>query len=216
MQNKFSNRFGRLVASLGLVLVSGIAALAQDALTKGIVKDAKTGEPLIGARVQVKGSDKGTVTGVDGSFNLSVEPGQTLVISSLGYTQHEVKVAGESVNVSLQEDTKALSEVVVVGYGTQSQRAVSSAVTSVNPEELKGIPAPLPDQLLQGKASGVQISAASGTPGGGILVRIRGNTSINASNEPLYVVDGVFINNQSLTGLSLGGQTTNPLAGWPT
>ncbi|SIT94025.1 SusC/RagA family TonB-linked outer membrane protein [Pontibacter indicus] len=212
MQNNFSNIFVRLVASLGLVLVSGIAAIAQDALTKGVVKDAKTGEPLIGARVQIKGSDKGTVTGIDGSFNLPVEQGQTLVISSLGYTPREIKVAGESVTVSLQEDTKALNEVVVVGYGTQSQKAVSSAVTSVNPEELKGIPAPSPDQLLQGKASGVQISSASGTPGGGIFVRIRGNTSINASNEPLYVVDGVFINNQSLSGLSLGGQTTNPLA----
>ncbi|MDO6388831.1 TonB-dependent receptor [Pontibacter sp. BT731] len=212
MQKPRTNRFVQLLLSLGLVLVTGIAAIAQGTLTKGVVKDAKTGEPLIGARVQVKGTDKGTVTGIDGSFNLPVEQGQTLVISSLGYTLKEVKVAGESVNVALQEDTKALSEVVVVGYGTQSQKAVSSAVTSVNPSELKGIPAPSPDQLLQGKASGVQIAAASGTPGGGIFVRIRGNTSINASNEPLYVVDGVFINNQSLSGLSLGGQTTNPLA----
>lgn len=212
MQTYTISKLVRLLLSLGLLLSFGGSALAQSALTQGTVKDAKTGEPLIGARVQIKGTDKGTVTGVDGSFNLPVENGQTLIISSLGYTLKEIKAEGQALNVTLQEDTKALEEVVVVGYGTQSQKAVSSAVTSVNPQELKGIPAPSPDQLLQGKASGVQIAAASGTPGGGIFVRIRGNTSINASNEPLYVVDGVFINNQSLSGLSLGGQTTNPLA----
>ncbi|MBC3541030.1 TonB-dependent receptor [Rufibacter sp. H-1] len=213
MQTYTSSTLKSLV-SLGVLLAILLAhaAFAQAPPVSGQVTSTNRNEALAGVSVVVKGTTSGTFTNAEGRFSIAANQGQTLVFSSIGYTAAEVVVNGSTLNVTLKEDTKSLEEVVVVGYGTQSQKAVSSSVSTVNVEDLKGLPVSSPDQLLQGKASGVQISSASGAPGGGISVSVRGATSINASNSPLYVIDGVFINNQSLSNLGLGGQTFNPLA----
>ncbi|WP_207432968.1 SusC/RagA family TonB-linked outer membrane protein [Sabulibacter ruber] len=173
------------------------------------------GEPLTGVSVVVKNTTIGVTTDVNGGFQLKTpaETG-TLLISYIGFLSREVSFNGAQTNlqITLTEDTKALEEVVVVGYGTQERKNLISSVAKVNPEETKQIPVGSFDAQLQGKAPGVQISSNTGVPGEGIFIRIRGNTSINASNEPLYIVDGVFLNNTSLQTVNTGGKSTSPIA----
>ncbi|MGV3589973.1 MAG: SusC/RagA family TonB-linked outer membrane protein [Adhaeribacter sp.] len=173
-----------------------------------------TGEPLPGVTVIVKHTQNGTTTATDGTFQLSVaKPTDVLVFSFIGYTAKEVPLNNQkNIQVSLQEDAKTLNEVVIVGYGQQDRKSLISAVSTVNAGEIKNKPVASFDQQLQGRAAGVQVSASTGVPGDGLFFRIRGTTSINASNDPLYVVDGVFINNQSLQKISTQGQSNNPLA----
>src|SRR5690606_23658608 len=190
-------------------------AWAQNILVKGSVVEKSNSLGIPGVNILIKSTSRGTVTDIDGNFAIEVPNGQTLVFSSIGFQNKEVTIGPNTASplqVILEESATDLGEVVVTGYGAQSKKTISSTVTSVNAAELKEIPVPSPDQLLQGKAAGVQVSAGSGTPGGGIFVRVRGTTSINAGNNPLYIVDGVFINNQNLSTASLGGQSTNPLA----
>ncbi|WP_310396001.1 TonB-dependent receptor [Hymenobacter sp.] len=180
---------------------------------RGTVSDATSHAPLPGVTVLAKGSTVGTTTDASGQFSLSAAPGSTLVFSYVGYAAKEVPAAAGPLTVDLAPDQQELSEVVVTGYSEQNRKTLTSAISSVKGDELKNIPAASPDQLLQGKAPGVQVSANSGVPGGGIFIRIRGSNSVNASNDPLYVVDGVFINNTNLVATGLGNQVpSNPLA----
>ena len=188
---------------------------AQNIQVTGSVLENGSDLGIPGVNILIKSTSRGTVTDLDGKFAIEVPNGQTLVFSSIGFQNQEITIGPNMpspLTVVLQESATDLGEVVVTGYGAQSKKTISSTVTSVNAAELKEIPVPSPDQLLQGKAAGVQVSAGSGVPGGGIFVRVRGTTSINAGNNPLYIIDGVFINNQNLSTASLGGQSTNPLA----
>jgi len=158
---------------------------------EGIVSDAKTGETLIGVPVVQKGTTTGTVTDLDGKYSLSVPRGAVLTINYLGYETQEVKVSGSKLDVKLNESAKLLDEVVVIGYGTQRRADVTTAVSSVDTKDLYERPVTSAAAAIQGKAAGVQVIQPSGVPGAGMVVRVRGNTSISASNDPLYVVDGV-------------------------
>jgi len=157
----------------------------------GVVND-ENGEPIIGANVTVKGTTTGTVTDLDGKFVLDVPQSALLVISYIGYTNKEVTVGNTTIfNITLGEDTQNLSEVVVVGYGVQRKSDLTGSVANVKAETLMERPATTVEQALAGRVAGVNISTNSGRPGGRTSVRIRGISSINASSNPLYVVDGV-------------------------
>jgi len=158
----------------------------------GNVTSSADGLGLPGANILVKGTFTGTVTDINGQYTLNVpNETDTLVFSSIGYITQEVAVNGRTtIDVLLEEDVESLDEVVVVGYGTQSARQVSSAVSKVNFDELSDLPVAQFSQKLQGKLAGVQVSQTTGTPGGGMDIRIRGAASITAGTSPLYVVDG--------------------------
>ncbi|UOQ69831.1 SusC/RagA family TonB-linked outer membrane protein [Hymenobacter volaticus] len=209
------------ISTLGavpIVLASfATASFAQTAPTQtvtGTIVDAADRSPLPGVTVVVKGTTVGASTDLNGQFSLSLpESSNTLVVSAVGYVGQTVTVTSGTVRIALKSDVKQLSEVVVTGYSEQNRKTLTSAISSVKGDELRDIPAASPDQLLQGKAPGVQVSANSGVPGGGVFIRIRGSNSVNASNDPLYVVDGVFINNSNLIATGLGNQVaSNPLA----
>ncbi|WP_375437710.1 SusC/RagA family TonB-linked outer membrane protein [uncultured Hymenobacter sp.] len=191
---------------------TGFAQTAQT--VTGTILDATDRSPLPGVTVVVKGTTVGASTDPNGQFTLSLPAGSTtLVVSAVGYVGQTVNVTSGTVRIALKSDVKQLSEVVVTGYSEQNRKTLTSAISSVKGDELRDIPAASPDQLLQGKAPGVQVSANSGVPGGGVFIRIRGSNSVNASNDPLYVVDGVFINNTNLVATGLGNQVaSNPLA----
>ncbi len=149
-------------------------------------------EPLPGVNIVVKGKGIGTVTDIDGNYSINVpNEDDILVFSSIGYTTEEVPVNGRSaINMSLAEDIQSLSEIVVVGYGTQEKRDLTGSVASVSAQQIKDVPIPGFDQALMGKAAGVRVSQVSADPGGGLTVRVRGINSVNAGVNPLYVVDG--------------------------
>jgi TonB-dependent SusC/RagA subfamily outer membrane receptor len=190
-------------------------AFAQNGTLTGKVIDERTKAPLAGATVHIKGSTHEVVTSETGEFTFVTAQHLplTYTVSFVGYQTTEATQNEQGYfTVKLFQSTHQLKDVVIVGYGTQSRKNLASAVSSVNVSQIEDIPATSVDQLLQGKAAGVLASANSPVPGTGIFIRVRGSTSINASNDPLYVVDGVFINNRSLQSVTTGGQMTNPLA----
>lgn len=165
---------------------------AQEDLVSGKVIDANTNLPLPGANVIVKNTTRGTLTDFDGNFSIEAAPGEILVISFLGYLPEEVLLQGqENIEVALAEDAQALSEVIVIGYGSQQKRDITGSVAMVDEEAFDDRPNTQVGALIQGKAAGVQVVSGSGKPSSGFSIRIRGTNSINASSEPLYVVDGV-------------------------
>lgn len=169
----------------------------------------ENGEPIIGANVVVKGTTNGTITDIDGSFSLDIEPGSLLHISYIGYNSLDIK-GEDGLSIRMKEDSQALDEVVVVGYGTMKKRDLTGSVSSVKAEEIQRSPVTSLDQAIQGKAAGVQVTQASSAPGGRVSIRVRGGNSLSSSNEPLYVVDGYPIS----AGSSAGGNgvAQNPLA----
>jgi TonB-dependent SusC/RagA subfamily outer membrane receptor len=176
-----------------LVLLMSTNAFAQRLTATGKVVDT-AGLEVIGASVLEKGTTNGVVTNLDGEFSLSVEQNATLVISFIGYKTMEVK-ATTNMNVTLQEDNELLDEVVVIGYGSVKRKDVTTAVSTVSTKDLDQRPIVSAAQALQGKAAGVSVMQPSGEPGGGMSIRVRGTTSFNGSNDPLYVVDGVPVDN---------------------
>lgn len=201
-----------------LIIFLGItsAISAQEYALSGRVTDIKTKESIIGATVSIKGTRAGTVTGLDGTFQLKSKEKLpiTLDIRAVGYNNQEVDVyqAGE-VDIELTEGLNRLDEIVVTGYSTQQRKSISGSIVSLNTSALKNIPGSGFNQLLQGKASGVQVLSNTGVPGGSVTFRIRGSNSINASVEPLYIVDGVFISSSEPINTGMGGQAqSNPLA----
>ena len=180
----------------------------------GTVLDARTKETMVGVTVQLKGTTHVASTDNKGRFNFVT--GQkfpyVLIISYTGYEKVEVVANGSPVEILLKEDIKALNEIVVVGYGTQDKKSIIGSVSSIKASDIANKPVASFDQQIQGKAAGVQVASNTGIPGDGIFFRIRGTTSINASSDPLFVVDGVFINNESLQKITTQGQSNNPLA----
>ncbi|MEQ9219128.1 MAG: TonB-dependent receptor [Cyclobacteriaceae bacterium] len=167
-----------------------VQLVVDDISISGKISD-ENGEPLPGATIQEKGTTNGTITDIDGNYALSVSEEATLVISFVGYEAMEIPVNGRSViDVSLNQDLKALDEIVVVGYGTVKKSDLTGSVSSVSSEDIAAYPALGAVQSLQGRAAGLQITANNGEPGSSYKVRVRGGTSINASSDPIYVVDG--------------------------
>ena len=179
----------RLLHLLFTLLIS-MTALAQNQEYSGTVVDVQ-GEPIIGASVIIKGSTQGAITDLDGVFRLSGPGGSTLVISYVGYTTQEVK-GGKGMKITLREDSKLLSDVVVIGYGVQKKSVVTASIAKVSAEDLN-LSAPVRmDNALKGLVSGVQVTQASGQPGSGSKIRIRGTGTINSA-DPLYIVNGMPI-----------------------
>lgn len=197
-------RIFRTILPLLLGMFLCVSAYAQTVTVKGHVKDALGG--VIGANVVEKGNtSNGTITDLDGNFTLTVPQGATLVVSFIGYKTQEV-AAAPSVVVTMQDDAELLSEVVVVGYGRTKKDDLTGSVTAIKPDELsKGITNNAQDMLV-GKVPGVDVITSGGTPGAGAQIRVRGGSSLNASNDPLIVIDGLTIDNNTPTGMS------NPLA----
>ncbi|MFO8098260.1 MAG: TonB-dependent receptor [Salinibacter sp.] len=193
---------------LGL-LVPGLV-LAQDQTVSGTVTDESTGEPLPGATVQVDGSDRGTATDSEGAYEIRVSEGETLLFSFVGYESQEVAVEGRTtIDVALSSAQQELDEVVVVGFGEQEEQSVTGSISGISSDDIESAPVNSFEEALQGRTSGVQITNSSGKLGQGIRVRIRGNSSITGDNQPLYVIDGVPLDNQNL---STSDGATNPLA----
>ena len=188
------------------------ATSAQDVLVSGRVT-GPDGVGLPGVTVLVKGTILGTSTNSDGQFTLNVPEGSTLTFSFVGFAAQSVAITSGMgpLNLALREDNKQLSEVVVVGYGTQSRQQVSTSIASVGAAALERQPVAGFDQALQGQAAGVQVTAPSGAPGAGINVRIRGNATLNLNASPLYVIDGVPVLPTYDQELAVGNQRPNPL-----
>ena len=189
-------------------LFVGLQVMAQTVVS-GTVTDV-TGEPIIGANVVVKGTTTGTITDYDGNFELANVPaGATLSVSYLGYIGLDVK-ASSRMNIILKEDTKALEEVVAVGYGSIRRGDATGAISSVKTDETTlGISHSAQD-LLTGKIAGVNIVNSGGSPTGSASIRIRGGSSLTASNEPLIIVDGVPLDNNGIGGMGNQLSTINP------
>ncbi|KAA9338311.1 TonB-dependent receptor [Hymenobacter busanensis] len=203
-----------LLMSSGLMISLLQPAAAQVRSISGRVFDRTNGEALPGATVLVKGTSAGVSTNSDGTFALDVPAGgTTLVITSVGYLPIEQALGKQQrLDIGLAPDTKTLNEVVVVGYGEQSKTLITTAVSTIDNKQFQGQPATGVDQILQGRASGVQVTSSSGTPGGGVSVRIRGNNSITAGSQPLYVVDGTPVLSGSYSDIGVGGQGLNALS----
>ncbi len=182
-----------------LILCFGFSAQAQNPKNiTGVVKDV-AGIPLPGVNIVVKGTLQGVITDLDGQYQISV-PGNdaVLVFSYIGYLAQEVAVGNQNeINISLKEDLQQIDEVVVIGYGTVAKKDVTTAVSTVSTKDIDERPIISAAQAIQGKAAGVNVYQPNGAPGGEMVVRVRGTTSFNGSNEPLYVVDGVPVDNLS-------------------
>ena len=191
---------------LGLFL--SVSAFAQSTIT-GQVKDA-TGEPVIGASVLINGTSNGTVTDLDGNFSVNVQPGATLTISYIGFQKQQVAAANGMV-ITLQEDqAQQMNEVVVIGYGAVKKSDLTGSVTALKPDSKnKGLVVNAQD-MLAGKVAGVSVTSDGGTPGGGANIRIRGGSSLNASNNPLIVIDGVAMDQTGIKGVSNPLSLVNP------
>lgn len=190
------NKFLTKLIIFALVLVSAWPAYAQELSITGVVKDAKTGETVPGATVLEKNTSNGTVTDFDGNFKLSVSGGDAvLVISFVGYESVELTVGNQSnFDVQLNEESTQLTEIVVIGYGTQKKKVVTGAIESVSAEEITATPILRAEQALQGRTPGVQVTNQSGQPGETPTVRIRG-AGTTGNSTPLYIVDGMAVDN---------------------
>ena len=191
---------------VAFVFLSQIVAGQQ---VKGVVTDSD-GITLPGVSVQEKGTINGVSTNSDGVYSITVKSNATLVFSYLGYKTKEVVLKeSNTINVTMEESFETLDEIVVIGYGTQKRSDINSSISSVKAADLANIKQVSIDQMLQGKAAGVSVTANSGSPGGAASIRIRGTTSLTGTNEPLYIIDGVPISGDA-TGRSTSGQ---PLVG---
>ena len=196
-QVKFKLPLRALTLASGLLLTA--SSFAQTNAIKGHVKDA-SGEPVMGATITVNGKAVG-ITDMDGNFSVDAAPGSNLTFTYLGLTPKTVKAASNMM-ITLVDDQKSLNEVVVIGYGRAKKNDLTGSVTAIKPDEMsKGITSSASDMLV-GKIAGVDVQTGGGQPGSGAQIRIRGGASLNASNDPLYVIDGLAIDNNTNKGMS--------------
>ncbi|EJW97563.1 secreted protein containing TonB-dependent receptor, beta-barrel [gut metagenome] len=174
-----------------------VSVVQQTAKLKGVILDAKNGEPIIGANVLVKGTTNGTITNFDGEYELDAPAGSVLVISYIGYKPVEVKATQGKQTVKLAEDTETLDEVVVVGYTTQKKESLTGAMSTIKSDKLKDVTTPSVENMLSGKVPGVYVAPGSGQPGAGGAVVIRGQASLSGGTQPLWVIDGVIVGTSS-------------------
>ena len=199
-----------------LVMVTSVA-WSQSKTVTGKVTSTEDGSTLPGVNVVEKGTSNGTITDSDGNYSITVGPNSTLVFSFVGFKAQEIVVGAQSsVTVAIEPDVTALSEVVVIGYGTVEKKDATGALVALKPEDFNQGVIASPEQLIQGRAAGVQITSASGEPGAGINIRIRGTSSVRSGNNPLFVVDGVPLSGDDVTGSGMAGSlgssaSRNPL-----
>lgn len=192
-------------------LLLQLSAQAQQRTVTGKVTDSRNGTALQSVSVTVKGSSVGTQTAADGSFSLKVPSGATtLMISSIGYANREVKISDGAVNVALEPIDKALGDVIVIAYGTRKKSDLTSSVTAISAKDFQKGSIASSEQLLQGKVAGLEITSGGGAAGGGSRIRIRGGASLNASNDPLIVIDGIAVDGNGVAGSANLLNTINP------
>jgi len=189
-------------------LFFALSSYAQQMAVKGHVKDT-TGEPVIGANVIIKGTTTGTITDFDGNFTLNAAKDAILSISFVGYKPAEVKAA-PSVTVTLQDDSQLLNDVVVIGYGSVKKSDLSGSVVAIKAEDMNRGAVTSPQELIQGKVPGLFVAPGDGSPGASATIRIRGGASLNASNDPLIVIDGIPTSNDAAPGTPNALATINP------
>ena len=200
------NRKFLLVFLAGMLMSA--QAFSQAITVTGVVKD-KTGEAVIGANIVVKGTTNGTITDFDGNFTLQANKGEIIVFSFIGYKSQELPAA-EQMNVVLSDDTQLLEDVVVIGYGSVKKEDLSGSVVAIKAEEMNKGAVTSPQELIMGKVPGLSINQGDGGPGSGSTIRIRSGASLNASNDPLIVIDGVPVSNDAAPGSSNALGTINP------
>lgn len=195
--------------ALVCALILSVGAFAQQITVNGQVKDA-AGEPIIGATVRVEGQQGGTVSDIDGNFTLKAAQGATITVSYIGYQEYK-GTASPNMVIELKDDAaQSLNEVVVIGYGAVKKSDLTGSVTQIQPDSKnKGLVVNAQD-MMQGKIAGVSVTSGGGTPGGGATIRIRGGSSLNASNDPLIVIDGVAMDNNGVKGLANPLSMVNP------
>jgi TonB-dependent SusC/RagA subfamily outer membrane receptor len=196
-----------------LFMLSGflLTANSQQKIITGTVTGAEDGQPVPGATVMIRGTMTGTSTDVNGHYQISAAPGSVLEFRFLGLKSKEVVVGtSDIINIALEYELKGVDEVVVVGYGSAIKRTVSGSITKVDTKGLAEMPTASFESAIQGKTAGVFIEQASGKLGESVKMRIRGSSSVSASNQPLYVVDGVPITTESLSNEN--NQPVSPLA----
>ncbi|MDH5400620.1 MAG: TonB-dependent receptor plug domain-containing protein, partial [Cyclobacteriaceae bacterium] len=191
--------------------LNATVVFGQEINVTGTVSDAETGEPIPGVNIRVKGTSSGTATDFQGQYSVSVTASDVLIFSFVGYNTQELTVNNQtSINVSLETDVTQLQEIVVIGYGVQSKDDATGAVTAIGPENFNKGAITSPQELLMGRTSGVQITTNSGAPGSGATIRIRGGSSLSASNDPLIVIDGVPLDNEGISGMRNPLSAINP------
>ncbi|MBQ9339828.1 MAG: TonB-dependent receptor [Paludibacteraceae bacterium] len=207
MKSKTFSFFRGLFVSA--LMLCSVAAFSQT--VTGVVTDAANGEPVIGASVLVMGTTTGTITDFDGNFSINAASDAVLQISYMGYKTQEIPVAGQKViRVQMAEDAELLDEVVVVGYGVVKKNDATGSVTAIKPDDMnKGLTTNATD-MLSGKIAGVAVTSNDGTPGGGATIRIRGGSSLAASNDPLIVIDGLAMDNDGVKGVANPLSMVNP------
>ena len=186
---------------LFFAFAQAIVVYAQEMTVTGTVTDAADGSTIPGATIVVKGTTVGTVTDVDGKYSIKVKSGDVLVISYVGYTTQEIAVTNQkTIDVVLSAGVKSLNEVVVIGYGTVKKGDATGSVSAIDKKDFNQGSITSPQQLIVGKIPGVTVTTTGGAPGGDAVIRIRGGSSINASNDPLIVIDGVPMDNKATSG----------------
>jgi TonB-dependent starch-binding outer membrane protein SusC len=186
-------------------------AFAQEGVVTGTVADEADGSTMPGVSILVKGTSTGAITDIDGKFKVKISQKSTLVVSFIGYTSKEVEVeAGANVDIKLKVEARSLDEVVVIGYGTTKKKDATGSVIAVSSESFNRGAISSPQDLLVGKSAGVVITSSNGAPGAGSTIRIRGGSSMSASNDPLIVIDGVPIDNSGITGMANPLSSINP------
>lgn len=200
--NVILSKSKRSILLVALFLMGCLQLLAQSRMIQGEVTDAQNGEPLIGATVMVEGEKSGTVTDFDGNFKLQVTSSAKKVkISYIGYVDKIVEIS-DRMNVKLESDSQILTDVVVIGYGTARKSDLTGSVATVSSKDFNKGLVSSPEQLINGKVSGVQIMSNSGSASAGSTIRVRGGASLNASNDPLIVLDGVPLEQGGISGNS--------------
>lgn len=196
--------------TLLVVSLFSVGAIAQTLKVTGKVTDSKTGEGLPGVSVIVKGTTNGVATDIYGAYSINAPKGATLVFSFVGYTPFDAKVGGATLNVQLTEAAKAIDEVVVIGYGSVKVKDATGSVQAVSSKNFTKVMASSPQELIAGKLSGVTVTSTGGSPTASPTIRIRGGSSVSASNDPLIVIDGVPVDNNAISGVGNALQSINP------
>ena len=207
------SRHATLLGLVALLLaLAAPPASAQSRTVTGVVTDASSGDPLPFVNVVIQGTTRGAATDIDGNYSIEVPgPEAVLVYRFLGYVEQAITVGSQTtIDVGLEEDSNVLDDVVVVGYGTQRRGDVTASVATVDIDDANQALATAPTDLIEGRVAGVNVIETSGEPGAGVSIRIRGGTSIAASNEPLYVIDGIPISGANVTPGGAGEVGTSP------
>ena len=209
MMKQLINAMPQRIAMLLCALILSVGAFAQQIVVKGHVKD-DTGEPITGATVRVVGQEGGVVTDIDGNFSISANTGAEITVSYIGYSDTKAPASANMVIVMKDDAAKSLNEVVVIGYGVVKKSDLTGSVSALKPDSKNKGLVVNPQDMLSGKVAGVNITTDGGAPGAGSTIRIRGGSSLNASNNPLIVIDGIAMDQEGVQGLSNPLSMVNP------